>query len=942
MARRRARYERRLVVALPVVVILVFTVTSCGESATFSGGAAFAGGGVNATQFRELRLETYGIVESLSFEPAVSELLVGDVQGDGRPELVLGQGTEAHILEAHDLESVRRVPHGENTLHLSTLGDVDQDGKEDLVFGSAEGGTARIVVRSGDGKALLESSFGEIVRAQTRPQFVDGSNIYFIAYSDIGIAPKLVGRLNVARGTEPQWLHHMGPVPLGLAMGADGSVVVSLRAVSQEWREAEPQYETDHTRSALYVLSRDGELDWYQPFGPEIQEGYRIEGQASGIRTKPFDLNGDGAAEYLMLVERLSELYGGNAALRAFDGLGRVVAEYRGPRRSGGSFGFFRREAEQGGYRRVVVVWERTGTVSLLDEGLRVVSERVLPGGVHAAELREMGDFDGDGTLELLVTNGTSLFVLDEELETELSVALPARIEAAKAYRGADEGVRFAVLSDALYILGPQDEPTGTLALYSNPPGASFTMNGRPIPTPDLPLLHGLAPGTYRVEAEIPGRGVANAELQVQPGMATTQIIDVGSGRSTKQFPGFPVDLHRGVPTIPADRYSALSVTARRDVPQDFTVWGPVGSYAGVDGGDLFLLDSSNGRFQVWNHRLELKLQSTASLPGGRYRMLPDLSGSGSPDIGVEIESPVPAIALLETDGRLILEKPLSRGFDTKARIVGAVEDSLWIRIQTGYLLSPRVMYGLDIHSGELTFAYPNALQAARLHYHDGKVYLGAFTFSNGAVVVHPDGSTERDTELYMHVLSPEGERLPDSRPFPGEDVDGWSRYFEFDSDGDGSRELFAQIHKDPTYYRGTPRIFRVHDDGSLEEVYAGPENSRLGTRILPTPDGELLMLWWAQLGAVEVVNGAFELVHPRREIAGRPGAPVDVNDDGVWEIPVVSDGRLLLETPEGKEVASFSLPAEEVVSYRIADMDRNGTAEVVLIGRSEVAVLSY
>ncbi|NBC30074.1 MAG: hypothetical protein GVY29_08805 [Spirochaetes bacterium] len=937
---------RRLLVAMLVTVTSVFVLNACGDGVAFSGGGAFAGGGVDATRYREARLNSYGIVESRSFEPSVSELLVGDVQGDSAPELVLGQGTEAHILEAHDLESLRRVPLGENTLHLSTLGDVDQDGKEDLVFGSAEGGTARIVVRSGDGSALLESSFGEMVRAQTRPQFVDGSNIYFIAYSDIGIAPKLVGRLNAARGSDPQWLHHMGPVPLGLSMGTDGGIAVSLRAVSQEWRDAEPQYETDHTRSALYVLSRDGDLDWYQPFGPEIREGYRIEGQASGIRTKPFDLNGDGTLEYLMLVERMSELYGGHAALRAFDGLGRIVAEYRGPRESGASFGFFRREAEEEaeaeGHRRVVVVWKRTGTVTLLDEDLRVVSERALPGSVPAAELRQIGDFDGDGTLELLVTNGTSLVVLDEELETELSVAVPARIQAVRAYPGEDERVRFAVLADALYIFGPQDEPSATLALYSNPPGASFTMNGRPVPTADLPLLHGLAPGGYRVEAEIRGHGVANAEFQLNPGMATTQILDVGSGRSTEEFPGFPVNLHRGVPTIPAGSYSAFSVTARRDVPQGFAVWGPVDFYAGVDGGDLFLLDSSNGRFQVWDHRLELKLQSTASLPGRRYRMLPDLSGNGSPDIGVEIESPVPAIAVLETDGRPVLEKPVSRGFDTRTRIVGAVGDSLWIRIQTGYLLSPRVMYGLDVDSGEFTFAYPNALQAARLHYHNGKVYLGAFTFSNGAEIVHSDGTTERDTELYMHVLSPEGKRLPESRPFPGEDVDGWSRYFEFDSDGDGSRELFAQIEKDPTYYRGTPRVLRVHDDGSLQTVYTGPENAQFRARILPTPEGELLILWWVKLGLVEVVNGSFDVVHARREIAGRPGVPVNLDDDGMWEIPVVRDGRLVLETPVGEEVASFSLPTDQVVSYRIADLDRNGTGEVVLIGRSEVAVLSY
>jgi hypothetical protein len=578
----------------------------------------------------------------------------------------------------------------------------------------------------------------------------------------------------------------------------------------------------------------------------------------------------------------------------------------------------------------------------VLDDELGVVAERDLPGSVHAAELRQIADFDGDGRVELLITNGTELLVLSEALETELSVAFPTRITEVASYAGEDGRVRFAVLSNALYILGREKEPTGTVALYSNPPGASFTMNGRRVARGDLPLLHGIAPGTYRVEAEIPGRGVANAEIRVDAGATTTTVIDIGAGRSSDQFPGFPVELLRGVPTVPLSEYSALSVTARRRVPSGFRVWGPVDTYAGVDGGDLFLLNPAQGRFKVWDYRLELKLQSTTSIPGWRYRPLPDLSGNGSPDIGVLVQRPVPAVALVETDGRAILEKPVTRGFDTRARIVGTVEDSLWIRIQTGYLLYPRVLYGVNVDTGDFEFAFPNALQAARMRYHNGKVYLGAYTVSNGAETVHPDGTVERDTELLMNVLSSQGERLPDSRPFPGEDIDGSSRYFEFDADGDGTRELFAYMDKDPTYYRGTPRIFRVHDDGRLEEVYTGPEDNLLRTRILPTPDGEHLMLWWKERGVVEVVNGSFEIVQPPREIAAAPRTPINLDDDDVWEIPVLTEGRLVLERAGGAEVASFALPGEKIISYRVADMDRNGTGELVLVGEQNVAVLAY
>ncbi len=966
-------------VSLWIVAVAAAALAGCsGPAAQLSGGSEHSGSLVDTKTYTEAHFRDFGVVAERAFEERAWQVRAGDVRGDSRVEVVVGHGDTASIFQGPRLNGEAKVSFGENTFHLSLLADLDRDGKEDLVLGSAGGGSARIAAYNAGGSALFDAAFADIFHSQTRVHFVDGTRIYFTAGSDVSVSPKLVGALDAMTGPDPLWLHPMGPVPLAIARGRDGRIAVSHRAVGRDRDDITLSYETARDRHALYVLGDDGEIVAYEAFGPEAHAGYAEEGQISGVHSKLFDVTGDGEEEVLMLVERVTDLYPGAAYLRIMHGDGGTIAEYQGPTRTDGSFGFYRRvdSAAAGattvdgggsadadtarddtadGAARIVLAWRRTGEVVILDASGRPVRTRRLPGDIHYTDIRRIGDFNGDGTVDLVVTDHTRLHVLDEELETQFSMILPSRISDVTVFPDGENRMHLALLSDKLYVLGPASREEASLHLSSTPAGAEFSINGERIGIGELPVLHGLAPGTYTIRAEIPGLSGASERVTLQAGRFTEQHIHLLGDEVRAGDPLPPVALPDNRPAVPLARYSDLTLRDVAGLPAGFSLWGDPADYAGDRNGDLVLLNASTGHTRILSH--ELKLLVDKPLPVRANGIYPrhDFDGDGVVDMAMEADytmhwwEPLPTVLVGTPDGRLFLEKPLSRGYDTRVHTVDMIGGLLWVRMQTGYLLAPRFIYGVYPDSGNIAFAYPNALQVAVPYEHNGKVYFGAYTFSNGAEITHEDGTVERDTEVYFHVLGTNGERLPESRPWPGDDLDGRLRYFRFDVDGDGNRELFANLSKDPRYYTGTPRLYRVYEDGTLEVVYVGPEDEAAGVRRVPTPEGqqERILVWWDPSERIEVLDGSFEPVYPAISRPRPPGDPINLDGDEEWEFPYVRDGRFHIETQDGTPVASFSLQTvprdeDEVIAYRIADLDRDGTAEVVLSGRTTVEVLGY
>jgi hypothetical protein len=277
---------------------------------------------------------------------------------------------------------------------------------------------------------------------------------------------------------------------------------------------------------------------------------------------------------------------------------------------------------------------------------------------------------------------------------------------------------------------------------------------------------------------------------------------------------------------------------------------------------------------------------------------------------------------------------------------MGSFDGTLWTDLFTGYLLSPRMIYGLDHDTGSLEFAVPTALMVdAPVQFAD-RVYVGSFTVSNGASVVLEDGTEHVDTEVHLNVLSPEGERLPTTTVLPHEDRAGWFRLFTFDGNGDGEEELYAYNDKDPQYYPGTVRFYRIYPGEGLEEVYAGGENSRVRPVVLPAPGGDYLMLLYRNLNRLDILDGDFNVLASHTEDAGLL-MPINLDGDNVWEIASLVDGSLRVERIaepafDRVRLRRLSMRDGDIRRFDVADIDRDGKAELLLVGEGSLELWGY
>ena len=936
--------------------IITAALVGCAGAGDLTGGAAHSGSLVDAREYSEVDFGRIGLLGSVETESTEGAVAVGDVARDGGLELVVGNGGGVSVLNPFSLETLRSVVFEESRFRVSRLADVDQDGKEDILLGGAEGGSARIRVLNGEGETLADSAFENIFRAQTQIQFSDGSRIYFTAQSELAVAPKVVGLLDLSAGDDPQWLHHMGPVPRGISQGSDGRLALSHRAASREREDVATAYESDRTRHALYLLNANGETAVYEPFGPEIREGYPREGQISGVRSKLFDLDDDGRDEVLMAVERVSEIYGGAAEFRVLSADGELLSMYEGPEQTDVAFGFYRRETDSAATAadaRIVLAWTRAGRVTVLDgEGARM-AERRLPGDIHYARLRGIADFTGDGNVEYIITDHTRLFVLNEELETLFSFAAPLRIESVAQFADEEDRLHMAVRADRLYLLGPKDAREGGVLLYSNPPGARFTLDGRELDPEELPLVHRLAEGSYSVRAEIDGREPVQRELTVRAGRTTEYLFEPPAAGAVSSAAAAgaeapPIRLSEGIPDTALSSYDDLSRRAHTTVPESFSRSAPIANYAGDAAGDVALVDRSSGSVQVLDEELQLQVQGRFRSPRPALRPSLDVSADGAAELwlGDLGFNEVYSARVTAGDGRILLDKALTPGFDTRTRFMGSLDGTLWIDLFTGYLLSPRMIYGLEHETGSVEFAAPTAPKVTNMVPFAERVYVGSFTVSNGASVVLEDGTEHVDTEVSLNVLSPEGERLPTTTVLPQEDRDGWSRLFTFDGNGDGEEELYALNDKDPQYYPGTVRFYRIRPGEGLEEVYAGRQDSRVRPVVLPAPGGDYLMLHYRNLNRLDILDGNFNVLASHKEDAGLL-MPINLDGDDVWEIASIADGNLRVERIAEPEFAriplrTLSMRDGDIRRFDVADIDRDGKAELLLVGEGSLELWGY
>ncbi|MEX2445542.1 MAG: PEGA domain-containing protein [Alkalispirochaeta sp.] len=860
-------------------------------------------------------------------------IAVGDVLGDASQELLLIEGSTARILTpgGHQIGGFT-LPVDEVTQPL--LSDLNGDGKKDIVTGTKNAGSVGLLGFDGQGNTILESYGASMVQGATTPHAAQGGTVYFTASSLFNIAPKIVGAATAGMEA-PLWTYHLGQVPTHVDVGTNGLLAISARGVYREGKTVTVPPETNRREHAAIILNHSGELAFYQTIGEAKQEGYFREGAISGVDITLVDIDGDGEDEVVYLKERVSELYGGPTELTIRDLNGSITARRSGPERSDGELALMENNDEQ----MLLVTWSRHGRIELYDGHLNSLGTRAFPGPAHNLKMRSVGDFDDDGADEILVTDINYLHIVDEDLDYEFSLYSKEHIRDARFLTDGKGKTVLAVLSDRLELFAPENPGSANLVIFTDPPGASVRLDGQLLPPGELPVPRDVTPGIHTIEVSLEGTESIRREIDLPAGMATVMAIDLpevsGSANGNEGLVSRP-------PAVPARSYESLVSTGRYSLPEGFRLAAIDDFVGGPEKEYLFV--TRNRR--TWSiHDQELRYMRSGTFPepltGRSFAVYGDLDGDGKSDFGGTQQGDLTRMFAVNGDNRLLFEHPTCRAYGSRLEFAGRTDERLLFTISTGYLLTPRGVYGFDPAESRITFFHPTAGFVNRPSRIQDTFYFGYFAASNGAELVHDDGTVERDSEVFIHAITANGKVDPRTQPLPGQDIDGSTWPFPFDSDNDGQAEPHFLLIKDQ-YYRGDSGVYRIDGPRGITEVYQGPKDRGVRTlQVASGGDSELLSLRWDKPLVHEVIDASYRLIY-RKEYGESTVVELINLDGGPWEIIEYHEGGARIMDFQNRTLETLAIPNTTVIGWRIVDLEGDGKEEIILLGREEIEVFRY
>ncbi len=922
---------------LAVLPIALATLLSGCQSAKRSVDPPSGSGSLFDTQqYRSERLSRLTELWQKSPSTASPLLFAGDFSSRKGEQIALVDGDRIEFFGdrgAH-LKSVQ-LPSG--SFGAGLVADVSQDGKSDLVLGGWRSNSARLLAVDADGHLLFDQSFQNMVRGTTRPSFYRDGSVYFTAYSEFNISPKMVGAFDVG-DQRLKWSTKMIQVPLALSMGSDGLFAVSNRAVGRDTGGRPIASSTGGNRQAVVVYDLSGKRRAYHPFGAVSKEGYFVKGQIASVSLKLADLVGRQTPSVLELIRRPSSLYEGNAEFRIASLGGKVQQRLEGPPRTGGNFGFY----STGSGARIVIAWNTAGELLVTDGGLHVLHKLRLSGSLHDTRLLQIGRFDGSGAVEYLVADANRLYVFDESLKVVFSTAFNSSVRQATFLRSSEGRASLAVLAGRLHVFGETpDKPSATLAVYTDPPGAAVSIDGRSFAATRQAVLRDLSVGPHTITASI-GSHTARETVNLEPGRLTETTLQIeGVAGSAKAIQNSRPESEARSPSIPAGSYADLRLLSHVSIPPGFRL-SATADFTGDAKEELLLVDPKHFRYLLYNSRLSL----VGNHPYHRSPTLPwvvrNLTGNGKADIVVRGDQRPYTLFGYSGDGRLVFEKFFSNGFDGQLYFQGWIGNKMVIRIVTGYLLSPRGFYLFDPKTNRIDSFSPVAGFMTWVNLFDNKIYPDYYTPNNGATIVHPNGSVEIDSRIYLDVFTRDGKWLPESQPLETPNPMGNAIYFPFDADHDGKPELYFLVSKDAHYNTGRPGIYRFDGSSPPKAIVHGPMNSVAYYDVLNSGGHSELAIGWQATKTLELFGKDFSVL-AAHTFQKQPNLFfLNLNGDSRWERVELSGGIATIVTFSGSPIRSFSLPNDTVEQVMTADLFQNGKQELILKGKKTIAIYGY
>lgn len=359
------------------------------------------------------------------------ETRTGDVDGDGKFDLVIINGTKLFIRYGDKSKS-------DATNNIPVLGygpileDVNSDGILDIIVGSRSNMNYQLNIYTGDG-SHYQTVYGrkgqswDSQHLHLLPTHYLGNGKVAVTYSaGYSLDPRGYAVLDMQKSSvfspnigQESWHYDVGPITQQTAtadIDGDGKLEFLARVFTpHNGATGTSGTPTDDYTLATIVVSEDGQEFWTKTLGSDTSGGAK-----GGNWVALTDLENDGSYEIVTTVGHYSPYYPGDAQIRILDALTGTLKHKVSTGYSTNPM-MFVADIDQDGIKEIISSSTVSNTISIYNNNLTTytLSTGELARKSITGTIKSIADIDGDGDIEIILADGVTIKAIQAKDLTE-------------------------------------------------------------------------------------------------------------------------------------------------------------------------------------------------------------------------------------------------------------------------------------------------------------------------------------------------------------------------------------------------------------------------------------------------------------------------------------------------------------------------------------------